>query len=57
MDDMQINLCADTETVIRYYSQMVYRLAFARSGNKYDADEVYQEGFLAICKQKAKFQG
>ncbi len=29
------------ESIIGRYSQMVYRLAFARVGNKYDADEVF----------------
>lgn len=34
------------EAVIRRYSDMVYRLAFARTGNRSDAEDLYQEVFL-----------
>lgn len=43
------------ESVIRRYSQTVYRLAFARVGNKYDADEVFQEVFLRYVRKNPKF--
>lgn len=43
------------ESIIGRYSQMVYRLAFARVGNKYDADEVFQEVFLRYVRKKPKF--
>ena len=36
------------------YSDMVYRLAFARVKNKYDADDILQEVFLRFIKQKDK---
>lgn len=36
------------------YSDMVYRLAFARVKNKYDADDVLQEVFLRFIKHKEK---
>lgn len=45
-----------TEKVIRYYSDMVYHLAFARTGTKYDADDVFQEVFLRYVKKKPKFK-
>ena len=34
------------------YSDMVYRLAFARVKNKYDADNILQEVFLRFIKVK-----
>ena len=34
------------------YSDMVYRLAFARVKNRYDADDILQEVFLRFIKQK-----
>ena len=37
------------ESIIGHYSQMVYRLAFARVGNKYDADEVFRRYFCGMC--------
>lgn len=45
-----------TEKVIRYYSDMVYRLAFARTGTKHDADDVFQEVFLRYVKKKPVFE-
>ena len=36
------------------YSDMVYRLAFARVKNKYDADDILQEVFLRFIRQKGK---
>lgn len=36
------------------YSDMVYRLAFARVKNKHDADDILQEVFLRFLKQKDK---
>ena len=36
------------------YSDMVYRLAFARVKNKYDADDILQEVFLRFIKAKNK---
>ena len=34
---------------------MVYRLAFARMGTKYDADEIFQEVFLRYLKKCPAF--
>lgn len=48
------NAC--TEKVILYYSDMVYRLAFARTGTKHDADDVFQEVFLRYVKKKSIFR-
>ena len=45
-----------TEDTIRQYSHMVYRLAFARAGNRQDADEIYQEVFLRYIRKKPAFQ-
>ena len=44
------------ETVIREYSDMVYRIAFARTGNKADADDIYQEVFLRYIRRKPEFR-
>ena len=43
------------ETIISIYADMVYRLAFARCGNKYDADEIFQEVFLRSVKKQPVF--
>lgn len=46
----------DPEEIIKTYSDMVYRLAFARTGTKEDADEVYQEVFLRLLKKHPAFE-
>ena len=42
------------EQAFEKYSDMVYRLAFARVKNKYDADDILQEVFLRFIKSKDK---
>lgn len=46
----------NAETVIRKYSAMVYRLAFARTGSKSDADDIYQEVFLRYLQVNKPFE-
>ena len=47
---------ADTaEAVLGRYAAMVYRLAFARTGNRYDADDILQEVFLRYIRSKPAF--
>ena len=43
------------EAVIRRYSNMVYRLAFARTGNVSDAEDLYQEVFLRSLTKAPAF--
>ncbi len=52
----ELNLEADAGQVIEYYSNMVYRLAFARTGTKHDAEDVYEEVFLRYLKKKPQFE-
>ncbi len=45
------NLCGmDIESVFDKYYTTVYRLAFARTQNKYDAEDILQTVFLRLCK-------
>ncbi|MBE5867905.1 MAG: RNA polymerase sigma factor [Lachnospiraceae bacterium] len=44
------------EDIIREYSPMVYRLAFARTGSKSDADDIYQEVFLRFLQREKSFE-
>ena len=43
------------EAVIRRYSDMVYRLAFARTWNRSDAEDLYQEVFLRYLTKAPAF--
>ncbi|MBR2407608.1 MAG: sigma-70 family RNA polymerase sigma factor [Lachnospiraceae bacterium] len=44
------------ENVIRAYSDMVYRIAFARAGTKADADDIYQEVFFRYIRKNPEFR-
>lgn len=50
----------DKETYVNYiiekYSDMVYRLAIARTKNKEDAEDIFQEVFLKLSKKLPKFE-
>ena len=50
-----LQLCGSPESVIRHYSNMVYRLAFARTGNISDAEDLYQEVFLRYLTKAPSF--
>lgn len=44
------------ETVIKAYSNMVYRLAFSQTRNKSSADDIYQEVFFRYIKKTPQFE-
>ena len=44
-----------SQAEVRRYSDMVYRLAFARTGNTADAEDVYQEVFLRYLRSDPQF--
>ena len=56
MDQRSLRTDDSLEAVIRCYSEMVYRLAFARTGSKQDADDIYQEVFLRYIKKQPVFE-
>lgn len=56
MAEQRLQAGADAEKVIEACSDMVYRLAFARTGTKQDADDVYQEVFLRYLKKRPVFE-
>lgn len=55
MDRQLMHTNEALENTIKSYSDMVYRLAFARVGNSFDADEIYQEVFLRLIKRRPHF--
>lgn len=55
MNQQSLGMDDCTEKVILYYSDMVYRLAFARTGTKHDADDIFQEVFLRYVKKNPLF--
>lgn len=55
MDRQLIHTEAALEKTIKHYADMVYRLAFARVGNSFDADEIFQEVFLRFIRRRPHF--
>lgn len=51
-ENFQVNL----EKAISQYADMIYRIAVTITGNKADADDVFQETFLRLVKNQAKIQ-
>lgn len=43
------------EYIIDTYSDLVYKLAYAQTRNKNDADDIYQEVFLRLVRKKPVF--
>lgn len=46
----------DLEQYIREYGDAVYRFCCNQTGNRYDAEELYQDTFLCILEHQKKFQ-
>lgn len=46
----------EINAVLQNHSSMVYRLAYARMGNRMDADDVFQEVFLKLVTYRTQFQ-
>ena len=46
----------DVLQALRRYSSMVYRLAYARTRSRADAEDIYQEVFLSLTKCEMTFE-
>ena len=55
MKELSLSARDDFEQVLELYNKMVYRLAFARTGNVQDAEDVLQEVFLRYIKADKTF--
>ena len=56
MESAQINKEQYMNYIIDKYSNMVYRLAIARTKNKEDAEDIFQEVFLKLSKKLPNFE-
>ena len=50
MEALPLRAGGEMESIIDRYQDTVYGLALARTGNRADADDVFQEVFLAYCQ-------
>ena len=46
----------NVEQIIRQFSNTVYRLAFAKTGSRTDADDVFQEVFVRYVRKRPVFE-
>ncbi len=51
-----INIDPKIDEVIGKYYSMVYKLAYARTRNSYDAEDVLQEVFLRYIRKTPDFE-
>nr|WP_315025000.1 sigma-70 family RNA polymerase sigma factor [uncultured Aminipila sp.] len=56
MENQSLSTDDCIENVVNMYSSMVYRLAFAQTRNKSDADDTFQEVFMRYIKRKPIFE-
>ena len=53
----QSQVCDDrVNEVVDKYADMVYRIAFTQMKNQADADDIFQEVFLKLCKSAVAFE-
>ncbi|MBP3854341.1 MAG: RNA polymerase sigma factor [Ruminiclostridium sp.] len=50
MTELSLRTRESFDAVMRKYADMVYRLAYSRTGSTYDADDILQEVFLRYIK-------
>lgn len=56
MDNQPLRAGGGIEQIIDRYQSMVYGLAFAKTGSRADADDVFQEVFLAYFQANKTFR-
>ena len=50
MTELSLRTRESFDAVMRKYADMVYRLAYSRVGNTFDADDILQEVFLRYIR-------
>ena len=43
------------EQLVRTYGDMVYRLAYAQTRSRHDADDIFQDVFLQVVRRRPQF--
>lgn len=55
MTEQSIGTADSVEKTLEKYANMVYRIAFSRTKNKYDADDILQEVFMKYIKYNVEY--
>ena len=53
---MRLNDAADVRAVMDTYAPMLYRLAYVRTGNHHDAEDVCQDVLIALVQKNPEFE-
>lgn len=53
---MRLNDAADVRAVMDAYAPMLYRLAYVRTGNHHDAEDVCQDVLIALVQKNPEFE-
>lgn len=56
MQDWSQRASDSIHQIIRQHSAMVYRLAYARTGNRADAEDIYQEVFFRLFRKQPEIE-
>ena len=52
---MRLNDASDVRAVVETYAPMLYRLAYVRTGNHFDSEDVCQEVLLSLIRANPDF--
>ncbi|OGO90391.1 MAG: RNA polymerase subunit sigma-24 [Clostridiales bacterium GWF2_38_85] len=56
MDNQSLRTTDSVDEIIKNYSSMVFRIAYSRTKNKYDADDVMQNVFMRYIRKERHFE-
>lgn len=56
MEQKSLHMDSCSESVVKAYSDMVYRLAFSQTRDRSTADDIYQEVFFRYIKKDPEFE-
>ena len=56
MDERSLRTGDPVHDTIQKYSDMVYRLAFCKTQNRFDAEDIYQDVFMKLFSEERHFE-
>ena len=55
MEETTVNSSAQIDAILEKYKMLVYRLAYIKTGNRFDADDIFQEVFMRYIRSSPVF--
>ena len=56
MEESTVHSSAEIDAILERYKMIVYRLAYIKTGNRFDADDIFQEVFMRYIRSAPVFQ-